>query len=189
VSSARPLLRREGVSRAGRAWLIRPTRADQDARELVAVRDEVAAEGELIAGAPGERSVLEESLALANLISAGGLAVTLEVDGRVAGNLMVERRRGPYEAHRGDLSIAIRPGYRGEGLGRALMDTAVDWARAVGLAKLTLGVFPSNAPALALYRDVGFVEEGLLRRHLRLPGGDRDLVIMGMLLDEAAKDP
>ncbi len=182
MSGARPLLRREGTSRAGRAWLIRPTRPDEDAAELVAIRDEVAGEGGLIAGVPGERSVLEENLALAGLLSGGGLAVTLEVDGRVAGSLMVERRRGRYEQHRGDVSIAIRAGYRGEGFGRELMETAVDWARAVGLAKLTLGVFPSNTAAIALYRAAGFVEEGVLRGHLRLPEGDTDLVLMGLRL-------
>lgn len=177
-----PLLRREGRSRAGRAWLIRPTRADEDAAELVVIRDEVAAEGAYMAAVPGERTAFEETLALSGLLSGGGLALTLEVETRIAGNLMVERRRGTYEQHRGDLSISIRPGYRGEGLGRALLDAAIDWARAVGLRKLTLGVFPDNAPALALYRAAGFVEEGVLRAHLRVGGEDRDLVLMGLML-------
>ena len=186
MSEARALLRRQGTTRGGRSWLIRPTRPDEDGPELVAIRDQIAAEGELLAAVPGERSVLEESLALANLVAGGGLALTVEVEGRVAGQLMVERRRGPYEQHRGDLSIAIRAGCRGEGLGRELMRTAIDWARAVHLAKLTLGVFPGNQPALALYRAMGFVEEGRLRGHLRLAGGDRDLVLMGLQLDTPA---
>ena len=154
MSPGSPLLRREGSTAAGSRWLIRPTRADEDAPELVAIRDEVAAEGDLIAGAPGERSVLEEGLALANLVTSGGLALTLLVDDQVVGNLMVERRRGRYESHRGDVSLAIRQGFRGIGLGRALLDTAVDWARAVGIAKLTLGVFPSNRPANALATSI-----------------------------------
>jgi ribosomal protein S18 acetylase RimI-like enzyme len=182
MTQGSPLLRREGVTPAGASWLIRPTRADDDAADLIAVRDEVAGEGDLIAGAPGERSVLEESLALSNLLATGGLGLTLLVDDRVVGNLMVERRRGPYESHRGDVSLAIRQGFRGLGLGRALLDTAVDWARAVGISKLTLGVFPSNQRALALYRAVGFVEEGVLRGHLRLASGERDLVVMGLRL-------
>lgn len=177
-----PLLRREGTTREGARWLIRPTRPDEDSAELVAIRDAVAAEGDLIAGAPGERSVLEESLAVANLVASGGLALTLLVDDRVVGNLMVERRRGPYESHRGDVSLAIREGHRGQGLGRALLDTAVDWGRAVGLAKLTLGVFPGNARAVALYRAAGFVEEGVLRGHLRVGGADRDVMVMGLVL-------
>jgi GNAT superfamily N-acetyltransferase len=182
MTQSSPLLRREGVTPAGAAWLIRPTRADDDAAELIAVRDEVAAEGDLIAGVPGERSVLEESLALSSLVASGGLGLTLLVDDRVVGNLMVERRRGPYESHRGDVSLALRQGFRGLGLGRALLDTAVDWARAVGITKLTLGVFPSNERALALYRAVGFVEEGVLRGQLRVAGSERDLVVMGLRL-------
>jgi RimJ/RimL family protein N-acetyltransferase len=182
VSTARPLLRREGVTRSGRSWLIRPTRPDEDAVELLAIRDEVAGEGDLIAAVPGERTVLEESLALATLASSGGLGLTVEVDDCVAGQLMVHRRAGRYEQHRGDLSIALRAGYRGDGLGRAMMEVAVEWARAVGLAKLTLGVFPSNEAALALYREMGFVEEGVLRGHLVLPAGPRDLMLMGMAL-------
>ncbi|HXA30078.1 MAG TPA: GNAT family N-acetyltransferase [Candidatus Angelobacter sp.] len=182
MSSGSPLLRREGSTADGRRWLIRPSRPDEDAAELIAIRDEVAAEGELIAGAPGERSALEENLALANLLVAGGLALTLVVDDRVVGNLLVERRRGRYESHRGDVSMAIRKGFRGAGLGRALLDAAVDWGRAVGIAKLTLGVFPTNQPALALYRAVGFEAEGVLRDHLRLPAGDRDVLLMGLAL-------
>jgi len=185
VSQGGPLLRREGTTQGGARWLIRPTRADEDATPLIAVRDAVAAEGEWIAGAPGERTVLEENLSVANLLAAGGLALTLLVDDRVVGNLMVERRRGRYESHRGDVSLAILDGFRGLGLGRALLDTAVDWARAVGIAKLTLGVFPSNARAIALYRSAGFVEEGVLRGHLRLPGGDRDVMLMGLGLTGA----
>jgi ribosomal protein S18 acetylase RimI-like enzyme len=182
MSSGSPLLRREGATPAGARWVIRPARSEEDAPELIAIRDEVAAEGGLIAGAPGERSVLEESLALANLVTSGGLALGLVVDDQVVGNLMVERRRGRYESHRGDVSMAIRKGFRGIGLGRALLDTAVDWARAVGITKLTLGVFPSNRPAIALYRAVGFEEEGVLHGHLRLPDGDRDVMLMGLRL-------
>jgi RimJ/RimL family protein N-acetyltransferase len=182
MSTGSPLLRREGTTEAGGRWLIRPTRADHDAAALVAVRDAVAAEGELIAGAPGERSALEETLTLGNLIASGGLALTLMLDDQVVGNLMVERQRGRYQAHRGEVSVALAQAARGLGLGRALLDTAVDWARAVGISKLTLCVFPSNQRAISLYRAVGFAEEGVLRGHLRLDGGDRDIVLMALFL-------
>jgi RimJ/RimL family protein N-acetyltransferase len=181
MTPAAPLLRRTGRTRSGRPFEIRPAGAD-DAPALVALRDAVAAEGTWVAAEPGERSVLEESLALAGLISHGGLSLVVEVEGRLAGQLAVHRRQGRYENHRGDLSITVARELREQGLGRALVETAVDWARAVRLAKLTLGVFPENHRALALYRSVGFVEEGRLRDHLRAGGGRRDLVLMGLLL-------
>ena len=51
------------------------------------------------------------------------------------------------------------------------------------IGKLTLGVFPENVRAISLYRAVGFVEEGRLRGHLRVGGEERDLLLMGLLLD------
>jgi len=159
---ATPLLRRTGRTRAGREFVIRPAGAD-DAASLVALR--------------------EESLALAGLVSHGGLALVAEVEGRLAAQLAVHRRQGRYEGHRGDLSITVARDDREQGLGRALVETAVDWSRAVRLGKLTLGVFPENLRAIALYRSVGFVEEGTLRRHLRVGAEERDLLLMGLLLD------
>ena len=182
MTPATPLLRRTGRTRSGHEFLVRPASAD-DAASLVALRDEVAAEGIWVAAEPGERTVLEESLALAGLISHGGLALVAEVEGRFAGQLAIQRRQGRYEGHRGDLSITVAHEHREQGLGRALVETAVDWARAVRLGKLTLGVFPENLRAIALYRSVGFVEEGTLYRHLRTGSGERDLVLMGLLLD------
>ena len=41
------------------------------------------------------------------------------------------------------------------------MEMAIDWGRAVGLAKLSLRVFPDNGRAIALYRSLGFEDEGL----------------------------
>ena len=93
-----------------------------------------------MAAEPGERTVLEESLALAGLVSHGGLALVAEVEGRLAAQLAVHRRQGRYEGHRGDLSITVARDDREQGLGRALVETAVDWSRAVRLGKLTLGV-------------------------------------------------
>ena len=58
-----------------------------------------------------------------------------------------------------------------------------EWARAHGLHKLTLGVFPQNEAAIALYRKCGFVEEGRRVKHLRRANGELwDLIEMGLLL-------
>ena len=183
MTPATPLLRRSGRTRSGREFSIRPATAD-DAAALVALRDAVAAEGVWVAAEPGERTVLEESLALAGLLAHGGLALVAEVGGQVVGQLQIHRLRGRYESHRGDLSITVALDQREQGLGRALVETAIGWARAVRLGKVTLGVFPENTRAIALYRSAGFVDEGTLRRHLRTGEGERDLLLMGLLLDQ-----
>jgi GNAT superfamily N-acetyltransferase len=60
----------------------------------------------------------------------------------------------------GELGMMVARAWRGRGVGSALVAAIVDWARARGLHKLALGVFPHNEAAVALYRKFGFVEEG-----------------------------
>jgi ribosomal protein S18 acetylase RimI-like enzyme len=181
MTVAGAVLRREGVTRDGRPFLIRPSR-DGDAPELAALIDAVAAEGEFIVALPGEPETLEQSARLISIVLEGGLSLSLEVDGVVAGNVLVHRRAGKHYSHVGEMAIVVSNKQRRAGFGRMLSEMAIAWARAVGLAKLSLQVFPDNARAIALYRSLGFADEGLARGEVRMPGGDRDLLLMGLAL-------
>lgn len=65
----------------------------------------------------------------------------------------------------------------------ALVAAAIEWARARGLHKLTLSVFPQNEAAIGLYRKFGFLEEGRRIKHIRRANGELwDLIDMGLLL-------
>jgi ribosomal protein S18 acetylase RimI-like enzyme len=52
--------------------------------------------------------------------------------------------------------LAVLPGSRGKGIGRALLAAAEERALARGCAKLTLEVREDNTRARALYRECGF---------------------------------
>ncbi|MEY2853371.1 MAG: hypothetical protein RL030_503 [Pseudomonadota bacterium] len=52
--------------------------------------------------------------------------------------------------------LAVRPGHRGKGVGRALLTAAEAIARQRGCCKLTLEVQEDNLPALQLYGRFGF---------------------------------
>ncbi|MEX2212221.1 MAG: GNAT family N-acetyltransferase [Gaiellaceae bacterium] len=58
--------------------------------------------------------------------------------------------------------LAIREG------GTALIEAAVDWALGAGVEQLDLEVLADNEPALALYRNTGFVETGRRGRAVRM---------------------
>ena len=178
-------LRREGHTRSGHPYVIRPSR-DADAPGLAALINAVAAEGELIAAVPGEPDTIEQSSRLVSIVLEGGLSLTLEVDGIPAGHLMVQRRAGRHYAHVGEIAILVSNTQRGAGFGRALMEMAIGWGRDVGLAKLSLRVFPDNRRAIALYRSLGFQDEGLVKGEVRMPSGDRDMLLMGLALDGRA---
>src|SRR3989442_15182554 len=56
---------------------------------------------------------------------------------------------------------------RGRGVGSALVEAALDWARQVGAHKVSLAVWAHNHPARSLYAKFGFLTEGTRRRHYR----------------------
>jgi ribosomal protein S18 acetylase RimI-like enzyme len=181
MTVTRPVLHREGVTANGRPYVIRPSQ-EGDAPGLAALMDAVAGEGEVIAAVPGDPGTIEQSTRLVSIVLEGGLTLTLEVDGVPAGHVMVQRRAGRHYAHVGEIAILVSNAQRGLGLGRILMEMAIEWGHAVGLAKISLRVFPDNTRAVALYRSLGFEEEGLARGEVRMPGGDRDVLLMGLAL-------
>lgn len=76
--------------------------------------------------------------------------------------------------------VAVEAAHRGRGLGRALMARAEADARAAGLAKTSLIVFEANAPALALYRSLGYAERmrrAIVPHPLIHPRGDALLMV------------
>jgi ribosomal-protein-alanine N-acetyltransferase len=69
-------------------------------------------------------------------------------------------------------SIAVDPSVRRQGIGAALLETLVEWAREEGYRTLHLEVRAGNVPALALYRHFGFVQTGLRRGYYQDDGED-----------------
>ncbi len=65
-------------------------------------------------------------------------------------------------------NIAVFPAYRRRGIGKALVTAAFT----DDLSRLTLEVRASNTAALALYRSLGFVEEGRRPRFYSHPTED-----------------
>lgn len=103
---------------------------------------------------------------------------------RVVGHLGLTRERHPATRHVATLALVVAEDRRGAGIGSALLAEALRWARAAGVAKLVLSVYPSNARAIALYRKFGFVEEGRLSRHSRKPYGYDDEILMARWVGE-----
>lgn len=83
--------------------------------------------------------------------------------------------------HVGALNIGLDAAHRGRGLGHRLMAAALAHADRLGLERVELQVFSDNPAALALYRRLGFVEEGVKRRARKLDGRIDDLVLMARI--------
>jgi ribosomal protein S18 acetylase RimI-like enzyme len=100
-------------------------------------------------------------------------------DDRVVGYLSIQRESHPVTEHVASLALAVAADHRGRGIGSALMSEALRWARAAGVRKIVLSVYPHNTAAIALYRRFGFVDEGRLSRQSRKSYGYEDEILMG----------
>ena len=102
-------------------------------------------------GAPRPMSLgaAREKLASVSLFQ----VLVSEADGRLAGFLSL--LRWPQATGAVD-DIAVRPDLQGRGLGEAMMRWALAWFRQEGMRRAWLDVLLDNAPALSLYKKLGF---------------------------------
>ena len=154
--------------------------APGDAAALVRLAREVGAEPEGWLISTSEwRGAGDERRYLRTLRRSRDAAVFVaEAHEGIVGRLSVGRDPHPASAHVADLGLMVAKGHRRRGIGRALLEQAVDWARGTGVTKLELHVFPHNEPAIRLYETFGFRREGYRERHYRRNGGLVDAVLM-----------
>ncbi len=70
----------------------------------------------------------------------------------------------------------------GRGIGRRLIEAALDAADAAGFERIELTVIAGNTRAMRLYEAVGFEHEGVMRAAMRFGNGDyRDSLLMARL--------
>ncbi len=98
------------------------------------------------------------------------LFLVLEIRGAVAGTVMAG-----YEGHRGWINyLAVDPGARQRGLGRALMAEAERLLRERGCPKINLQVRRDNREAMAFYERIGFAEDASVSLGKRLERDDAE---------------
>jgi len=94
---------------------------------------------------PGDYAAPAGALLLASVEGAAAGAVGL----RPLGEGVCEMKR-----------LYVRPAYRSQGLGRALIEASLDQGRRLGYGAMRLDTLPSMAAAIALYEAYGFKDIG-----------------------------
>jgi len=114
--------------------------------------------------------------------------VLVAVDGEALAGYVRLGPALPLESSRHVLEVkglAVGPAHVRRGIGRALIEAAVQEATARRARRLTLRVLGPNVGARALYAACGFVEEGRLHEEFLLAGRYVDDVLMARDLTEA----
>jgi RimJ/RimL family protein N-acetyltransferase len=163
-------------------YLIRCAAPDDAAALLVHAQD-ILSEGMFGVTRPEEFNMsLEEERAWirAHLDAPGDLVLVAEADGVLAGLLFFESGPRLRQAHRGALHMSVERAWRGQGIGEALLNTLMDWAKQnPAIEKVGLSVLSTNARAIGLYKKAGFIEEGRRPREIKMgPNEYLDEILM-----------
>ncbi|MDW7672081.1 MAG: GNAT family N-acetyltransferase [Bacillota bacterium] len=90
------------------------------------------------------------------------MGLIAEIDGEPAGMFWArlfsarERGYGFVDEHTPEISMAVRPERRGQGIGKALMIQALKVLRDQGYSRVSLSVSKANERAVGLYRSMAF---------------------------------
>ena len=154
---------------AHEAPTIRIARAD-DAAVVAAAERAIACVPGLLASRPDEIDDAVMRATIVELVERGrGCFVVAERAGEIVGHAFLEPLPLAVTAHVVRVTIAVHEGHQGHGIGRALMNELLRWAReSPAVDKVELQVRSSNARAIGLYRSLGFVEEGRKTRRLKI---------------------
>lgn len=142
----------------------------EDALAIVTAEKEIAATPGYFCSQPNELSeqnVIKTIKFLAE--SEKGIYLVAERDGKIVGHAFLEPLHLKSICHVAQLSIGVHHGWQEKGIGTALMEELIAWAKqSATIEKIELNVRASNSRAIALYKKMGFVEEGRLRNRIKV---------------------
>jgi GNAT superfamily N-acetyltransferase len=92
-----------------------------------------------------------------------------QVIGMASAQLVISTAEGGASAWVEDM--VVRDGWRGHGIGRALLDSLMHWAKTKGATRAQLLVDLDNEPALGYYQHLGWQATRLGARRIALSPG------------------
>ena len=108
-------------------------------------------------------------------------------DDELVGTVSLVRQQEPKQSHAADIVfLFVRANCQNEGIGRMLMESAIERAKLVrGLEDLHLSVSQDAKAAIHVYEKMGFSSTGVIKRQLKEKGKYHDLVTMWVHLNDA----
>ncbi|WP_433750676.1 N-acetyltransferase family protein [Falsibacillus pallidus] len=136
-----------------------------DAQILLSIQKTVVSERKYLIALPHEfsKTVDQQKEWIEGILqNERDMLLVAEKNGEVAGCIVFQANSSKERvAHKGDFGLFLSPEHRGHGIGRMLLQELLDWAeKNPNIEKVCLGVFSINERAIALYKKLGFLEEG-----------------------------
>lgn len=150
----------------------------KDAAEIVKAEKEIAKEPGYFCSLPSE--LIEENVR-STIDSRRAIYLVAESEGQLVGHAFLEAFPLHNLKHVAQLTIGIHKNHQDKGIGTQLLEKLIQEARKSGaIEKIELNVRASNTRAIALYKKIGFIEEGRLKRRVKIETHYIDDLVMAL---------
>lgn len=156
-----------------------------EAAALLEYMKQVGSEsGNLSFGAEGLSFSVEQEAAILESICQNPRSIMLLAfdGGEIVGNASIHGSSRPRFSHRYELAITVRKSHWGRGIGTALMERLIAFAREIGAEVVSLEVRSDNDRAIALYKKFGFEIFGTYRKFFKFEDNYYDADYMNLYL-------
>ncbi|MBO8157792.1 MAG: GNAT family N-acetyltransferase [Bacillaceae bacterium] len=153
-----------------------------DAEQILAYTKNVMAESKFLMTEASEfnLTVEQEQILIDQLLNdENKLMICAKLEDEIIGTLDFHNGSRKRNLHQGYFGMSVAKQYRGQGVGKALVETLIAWAEENPvIEKVGLEVFAENLPAIRLYESFGFLEEGRKKHAAKINGKTHDLILM-----------
>lgn len=142
-----------------------------DAEKLLALIKKYIPQSDFIPKLDGEVMLtIEQEKEWINsfLIQENSLLLIAEFEGDIIGNIDLTGSRRKVREHTAVIGMGILKEWRNIGLGTELLKTVIEWSKINPILEMIwLQVYTENKLGLALYRNMGFVESGVIKNFFK----------------------
>lgn len=156
-----------------------------DAGSLLEVAKQIDVETTFMLRKSGERKTTaeEQKKNIENLLQKNNQMIFVAEDnGSIVGYLMCIGGQFKMTEKTAIIVVGILQSYVGKHIGTMLFEVMEDWAKSAGIHRLELKVDDGNESAMALYKKMGFVVEGITKDSTFVDGKYRDAYLMGKII-------
>ena len=165
----------------GKTVLIRTALA-KDSSSLVKLMKSVIKEGPFTLYEPDEynSTIKSEARRILRFKKAEGkIYIVAEYKKEITGFVSFDNWDTRRTSHTGLFSVFLKKKWRGSGIGTLLIKALISWGEKNTLnKKLSLAVFSTNKNAIALYKKLGFKQEGRCPADMIIDGEKVDSILM-----------
>lgn len=159
----------------------------EDAKAIIEYVNIIAGQSDFLTFGAGEFDISiedEEKVIENSLKKENKLFIIAEYEDEIIGNLNFSGGSRQRTAHTGEFGISVLEEYWGNKIGEELINYLITWGKeSTIIRKINLRVRTDNERAISLYRKLGFIEEGILKRDFLIQNKFYDSLMMGLLLD------